>query len=222
MNSLKTGHKTTHAAFAKGVTGVYCGINNEIVPDYQAAFDIDENCDIESLIEVLVTGLNLFEKLFGYSSKYFVPTNGPFNNVLEKTLYDMGVQFINSAKIQNEPLGNGKYKRNFRYLGMKNQFGQMYITRNCFFEPSSMEHSADKDWISDCMSEIESAFRWNKPAVISSHRVNYIGFLHPENRHRGLSKLDELLEKMLKKWPDIEFMTTVELGNLISESGNGR
>ncbi len=222
MNALQIGHKTTHAAFEQGVTGVYCGINGEKVPNYQAAFDVDESGDILPLKEVLSTGLDLFENLFGYTAEYFVPTNGPFNNELETILYEKGVRFINSAKIQREPLGNGKYKRNFRFLGKKNQFGQLYITRNCFFEPSSMEHKADTDWISNCLSEIESAFRWRKPAVISSHRVNYMGFLHPENRQRGLSQMNMLLSEMLKRWPDIEFVTSVELGNIIFESGNGR
>ena len=62
---------------------------------------------------------------------------------------------------------------------------------------------------------MEINFFWHKPANISSHRVNYIGFLHPENRENSLRKLEELLAKMLKKWPDIEFMTSEELGDLI-------
>ena len=57
---------------------------------------------------------------------------------------------------------------------------------------------------------------WHKPATISTHRVNYVGFLHPENRERTLHKFEELLRTMLKKWPDIEFMTSMELGDLIS------
>ena len=148
----------------------------------------------------------------------FVPTNGPFNNSLEKVLAQNGIKFINSAKIQHEPQGNGIYKKNIRFIGSKNKLGQVYLTRNCFFEPSSMEHPANTDWIGNCMREIESAFRWGKPATISSHRVNYIGFLNPENRERGLKQLNELLMKMLKKWPDIEFMTSVELGNTILNS----
>lgn len=216
MSALQFGHKTTHLAFNQGVTGVYCGVNGEQVPNYQAAFDIDSSCDIEPLKNVIDTGLDLFEHIFGYKSRYFVPTNGPFNNELEAILHEKGVCFINSAKIQNEPLGNGDFKRNFRYLGKKNKFGQVYITRNCFFEPSSMEYPANTDWVGNCLKEIESAFRWRKPAVISTHRVNYAGFLYPENRKNGLTKLEELLSGMLKKWPEIEFMTSVELGDLMN------
>lgn len=218
MKALQQGHKTTHAAFEQGVTGVYNGINGESVPDFQAAFDIDSPSDIEYQKEVLKTGLDLFEKLYGYKSAYFVPTNGPFNNALEKVLHESGVKFINTAKVQQEPLGNGVFKKHVRFLGQQNQYGQRYITRNCFFEPSSMEHPANTDWVGNCLKEMEIAFRWHKPAVISTHRVNYVGFLNPENRERGLNKLSELLIKMLEKWPDIEFMTSVELGNHIVET----
>lgn len=215
MKALQENHKTTHAAFEQGVTGVYSGISGESVPDYQAAFDIDSLSDIEYQKDVLKSGLGLFEKLYGYKSEYFVPTNGPFNNSLESVLYESGVKYINTAKVQQEPLGNGIFKKHVRFLGQQNQFGQRYITRNCFFEPSSMEHPSNTDWVANCLKEIEIAFRWNKPAVISTHRVNYVGFLYPENRERGLKQLNDLLTKLLIKWPDIEFMTSEELGELI-------
>lgn len=220
MKALRQGHKTTHVSFEQCVTGVYSGIDNEVVPDYQAAFDIDVPLDVDYQKEVLKTGLDLFENLFGYKSEYFVPTNGPFNNSLESVLHKNGVKFINTAKKQLEPLGDANYKTNIRFLGQQNSYNQLYITRNCFFEPTSSGYERPKNtnWIQNCLKEIEIAFRWHKPAVISTHRVNYAGFLYPENREKGLEQLDILLSTMLKKWPDIEFMTTVELGNHILQS----
>lgn len=218
LRALRAGNKSTLLAFDCGVTGIYNGINDEPIPEFQAAFDIDTTDDIPYLRDVLTSGLDLFEQLYGYRSSYFVPTNGPFNNSLEKMIADKGVKYINSGKIQHEPLGNGQYKKNFRYLGKKNNHGQIYLTRNCFFEPSSTESSANRDWVDSCLHEIEIAFRWHKPATISSHRVNYIGYLHPENRERSHKLFAELLSRMLKKWPDIEFMTSMELGDLIASS----
>jgi len=220
MKALRQGHKTTHVSFEQFVTGVYSGIDNESVPDYQAAFDVDAPLDVDYQKEVLITGLDLFENLFSYKSEYFVPTNGPFNNSLESVLHENGVKFINTAKKQLEPLGDANYKTNIRFLGQQNSYNQLYITRNCFFEPSSSgyERPQNTNWIQNCLKEIEIAFRWHKPAVISTHRVNYAGFLYPENRERGLEQLDILLTAILKKWPDIEFMTSVELGNHILES----
>lgn len=219
MRALRSGNKSTLAAFDCEITGIpRVGIQGEKVPNFQAAFEIDTINDLSYQREVLKTGLDLFEQLYGYRSKYFVPTNGPFNNSLEKDLNDYGIKYINTGKKQKEPLGEGKYKTNTRFIGDKNQFGQIYLTRNCFFEPSVSGFGIPEsyDWVNHCLKEIEIAFRWHKPATISSHRVNYIGYLHPENREKGLRQLSHLLGEIIKKWPDVEFMTSVELGDLIA------
>ena len=218
IRALNAKNKSTLVGFKNGVTGMP-GINGEILPNYQAAFDIETTDDLIYQKEVLKTGLNLFEELYGYKSRNVVPTNAPFNNSLEKELHEYGVKFIASGRKQKEPLGNGQYKTNIRFIGSKNQYNQIYTVRNCFFEPSSSGYAypSNTDWINNCLKEIEIAFRWNKPAIISSHRVNYIGYLHPENREKNLKQLSELLSRMLKKWPDIEFMTSSELGDLIAK-----
>ena len=184
LRALQSGHRSTLLAFDCGVTGVSNGIDGEKIPGFQAAFDLDDISDLTYMKEVLSSGLSLFEQLYGYKARYFVPTNGPFNNTLEKDLFDAGVKYINSGKKQQEPLGHGQYKTNTRFLGDSNQLGQLYLTRNCFFEPSSCGYCYPNnyDWLNYCLKEIEIAFRWHKPATISSHRVNYIGYLHPENR----------------------------------------
>lgn len=219
LRALQMGDKSTLLGFENEVTGMP-GIKGEKLPDFQAAFDIDTVEDLPYQKEVIKTGLDLFEQLYGYRSKYFVPTNGPFNNSLEKDLFDAGIRYINTGKKQREPLGNGQYRVNTRFLGDKNQFGQIYLTRNCFFEPAAtgFEVPMNYNWIDFCLKEIEIAFRWHKPATISSHRVNYIGYLHPENRENSLRQLSELFSRMLKRWPDIEFMTSSELGDLIASS----
>lgn len=221
MRALQKGDLSTMVAFKEQVTGIpRSGIGGVTVPDFQAAFDIDTPNDLTYQKEVIKTGGELFEQLYGYKPGYFVPTNGPFNNSLEKNLLDVGVKYINTGKKQREPLGNGQYKVNTRFLGDKNQYGQIYLTRNCFFEPSAncYEYPNNYDWLNYCLKEVEMAFRWHKPATISSHRVNYIGYLHPENRERGLKTLSHLLGEIIKCWPDVEFMTSVELGDLIAST----
>jgi hypothetical protein len=221
MRALRNGDPSTLAAFKEGVTGIpRKGIGGATVPNFQAAFQIDTVDDLPYQKEVIRTGAQLFEKLYGYRAKFFVPTNGWFNNSLEKDLYDSGVRYIDTAKKQHEPLGNGQYKVNTRFVGDKNQYGQIYLTRNCFFEPAATGYEVpdNYDWLNYCLKEVEIAFRWHKPATISSHRVNYVGFLHPENREKGLKALSQLLSEIIKRWPDVEFMTSVELGDLIAST----
>lgn len=221
MRALQKGDLSTVVAFRECVTGIpRKGIGGVTVPNFQAAFEIETTDDLPYQQEVIKTGAELFEKLYGYKAKFFVPTNGWFNNSLEKALFDSGVMYIDTAKKQREPLGNGQYKVNTRFVGDKNQYGQIYLTRNCFFEPAAtgFEVPENYDWLNYCLKEIEIAFRWHKPATISSHRVNYIGYLHPENREKGLKALSQLLGGIIKRWPDVEFMTSVELGDLIAST----
>jgi hypothetical protein len=218
MRALQKGCKSTLLAFNNGVTGISKGIDGVKLAGYQAAFDIDTLADVEYQKKVLKTGLDLFEKLYGYRSRFFIPTNGPFNNQLEPVAKNLGIDYLGTGKIQIEPIGYNQYKKHFRYLGKKSPEGIMYMTRNAFFEPNSWEHAKSKDWVCDCLKEIEIAFKWHKPATISSHRTNYIGWINSDNRANGLQKLDELLSQIIKRWPDVEFMTSVELGNLIAKN----
>ena len=179
---------------------------------YQAAFDLEFLADLKIQQEVIESGLDLFETLFGYKASYFVPPNGPFNNTLEDILAEKGIKYMFASKIQKEVLGNGNTRNRYYWLGKKNKHGQHYMARNCFFEPSLK----GKDWVDSCMEDINRAFRWKKPAVISSHRVNFIGSLNPENRDNGLINLEKLLKAILAKWPDVEFKTSAELGEIIA------
>ena len=216
MKLLQEGNETVRIAFEYGVSTLPREMNGDELPDLRAAFDIDTQNDLKYLEKVIDTGLDEFEALFGYKSTFFIPTNGPFNNNLEELLSKKGVKYIGTGKIQSEPLGEGKYKKHFRYLGKKNRLGQMYLTRNCFFEPISEEFPKERDWVASCLKEIEIAFNCRKPATISSHRVNYMGTINPENRAEGLKKLDQLLGAIIKKWPDVEFITSMELGDIIN------
>lgn len=209
MRALQHGDAHTLAAFGQGCWGFSNLHRLEI--SYQAAFELEYPTDIESQKEVISSGLQLFEQLLGYKATCFVPPNGPINNVLEGIAAKEGVKYMSAAKIQNESLGEGKTRKIFHWLGQKNSYGQRYITRNCFFEPSH----GGRDWVDSCLNDIEIAFRWHKPAIISSHRVNYIGALDHSNRDKGLKQLNQLLQTILKKWPDVEFMTSDQLGNLL-------
>ena len=101
-------------------------------------------------------------------------------------------------------------------MGQKNRYDQLYLVRNAFFEPAlDKDKDKDKDPVGECLRRINMAFKWNKPAIISSHRINYIGSLVEENRIKNLKLLDELLKNIINRWPDVEFMTSDKLGELI-------
>lgn len=217
LRLLKEGNKSALLAFKHGLCSPMYGLKEEYLGELPAAFDLEFESDLEYQKTVIKEGLTLFELLWGFKSKYFVAPNGPFNNSLELDLYENGVEYILGEKRQREPLGNGRYKTNYRYLGMKNTFNQTYLARNAHFEPGILEGNLYENSVETGLRTINRAFRWNKPAIISSHRINYLGYLNPQNRDNGLRKLDEFLKLILKTWPDVEFMTSVELGDIITK-----
>lgn len=181
--------------------------------NFMEVLDYNSPADLKSMKEGLSEGMDLFASIFGYRSASFIPPCYTWSSEVEETLYEGGVKYLQGLVIQQVPTGKfGRYKRRYHFLGSTNGLGQRYLIRNCFFEPSL---SGSDDEVDRCLSRIAVAFRWNKPAIISSHRINYIGALDKSNRDRTLDMLRKLLERILSKWPDAEFMTSDQLGDLI-------
>ena len=159
---------------------------------------------------------NLFESIMGYRSRSFIPPCYTWDSEIEKNLQLNGVRYIQGLIVQLVPTGSfGNYRRKYHFLGSTNAWNMVFLTRNCFFEPSLSESDHP---VEDCLRRIEIAFRWNKPAVICTHRLNYIGSLDQENRRSNLNSLRFLIEKILSNWPDVEFMSSDQLGDLILKS----
>jgi hypothetical protein len=116
-------------------------------------------------------------------------------------------------KKHNNPLEKEWYKRKFFWLGKTTKEGLKVITRNVTFEPGSKKHA---DWCDVAMTNIALAFKHHSPAVVSTHRANYTGTLNPKNREHSLKELKTLLKKITQQWPEVEFMTSSELGALLS------
>ncbi|HLQ99312.1 MAG TPA: hypothetical protein VK102_02980 [Sphingobacterium sp.] len=213
MRALQRNHKKTRLGFEHRFWGFKLNGNSESpIDSYQAAFDLHNPEDLKIQANSIVEGLKLFESIFGYWATFFVPPNGPFNNSLEEMAAQEGIKYLSKSKIQTEPLGHGKTRKVYHKLGKKNKSGQIYLTRNCIFEPSL----EGRDWVDSCLNDINIAYKMYKPAIISTHRVNFIGALEESNRSRGLKQLDRLLSAVTKKWPEVEFISSAQLGDIIS------
>jgi hypothetical protein len=132
---------------------------------------------------------------------------------LEGELSDLGIKYIDRPRSLNRHLGSGKYQLEKHKLGDGDVLKE--LVRNVVFEPTTSRIS---DWVNFTFKQVEAAFRMKKPANISSHRVNYCGHIDPKNRELGLTALKQLLDKIVKRWPDVEFISADQLGDIISES----
>lgn len=175
---------------------------------YMEGLDFFSEVERQNKKVIVEEALTLFHHYFGFTSKSFIANCYIWDDFIEKILADNGVKFIQGISNQIKPklknnLHTHEYKRHF--MGQKNQFGQRYLIRNAFFEPSLQP---SEDWVSDCLSRIKIAFRWGKPAIIGCHRLNFIGVIHEDNRNKNLIQFEILLKEIIKLWPDVEFSTS--------------
>ena len=174
------------------------------------ALNFSSETELEFQKQSLTEGLDLFETLFGFRSKTIIAPCYIWSNKLNHTLHLAGVKAFQGGWYQMEPMANAGHKMNrrFHFTGQKNKYNQLYMVRDVHFEPSI---DADVDGISDAIERIELSFKNHKPAIISSHRINFIGFLNSENRDRNLIQFQKLLKEVVKRWPDVEFMSSDQL-----------
>lgn len=211
--------RITKRAFELGTFGLTSKVSPTIHGNYMGAFDSALNEDLEEYRIIIKEGLDLFERLFGYRSLSFIATTYTWPSRIESLLKEDGVLFLQGLISQRIPLDGGTnftYKhKNFQ--GKKNSFGLIYLMRNCFFEPS---HFRNSDVVDECLSRVRAAFRWGKAAVISTHRLNFIGNIDSANRDINIILFKKLLNSLVKTWPDVEFVTSDMLGTIIKSERN--
>ncbi len=200
----------------RAILGIGNKLSSKRSNEYMAAFEFEDEIEMNQIHQITKEGLELFEQFFGFKSKSFVASCSIRSDKLDKVLSENGVMYHQLGQ-HLEPIGEGKCKLVNRFWGDTNQYGQIYWRRNATFEPS---RDPSFDWVNSCMAEIKIAFRWGKPAVINSHRVNYIGSIFEENRENGLKLLQNLLQAIVKEWPEVEFISSDQLGDFMSESIN--
>jgi hypothetical protein len=213
MRALQKDSKVEKDAFSHQVFSPKISNSTGYINEYMDALDFESSAELELQKSILVEGLNLFNQIWGFNSNSFIAPCYIWHNDLEETLAIHNVKYLQGLVIQLQPKEGSdyKYKKRNHYQGQKNKFGQRYFIRNAFFEPTI---SPNFDWESDCLKRIEIAFAWEKPAIISTHRLNFIGSLNPKNREYNLKRFHNLLKQITIKWPDVQFMSTDQLGQL--------
>jgi hypothetical protein len=217
MDALRKGDEATHFGFANKMPGcIPLGPQVEGNP-YVEALRYHSMQDKDEKLKIFMEGLALFEAMFGYRSESIIPPNYTWSPDFNKAVWEQGVRYIQGLRLMGEPVPGQKSKQHSIYLGKRNKLGQSYLVRNSFFEPS-MFGLGIKDPVGRCLTEMKIAFSLHKPTIITSHRINFVGFIDPDNRDRNLLMLGQLLSEGLKRWPDIEFMSSDQLGRLIEEN----
>lgn len=215
MKGLKENDRFLREAFDLEMISI-SSLPSRMKYSYMESFDFFSTEEEDNKKSIVKEGLDLFEKIFGFRSKSFIASCYIWGKSLEKVLSENGIEFIQGMNNQIQPKLDGnshRHRYNHRIFGETNGFGQINIVRNVFFEPSI---TGNKE-VYDALARIGLAFKFKKPAVIGSHRVNYIKGIHSCNDNFGA--LRTLLKAIVKEWPDVEFFSTDQLGTLMKYAG---
>ena len=214
MKNIKDNNPGAMIAFEHESMGA-TWYKNHSIPEYLGAFHTHSETELEQLKNILKDGIDIFDEICGFKPTHFIAPNMEPRIELDKVLSDNGIYVQTMSKLRKFPKNNDKYGFELNWMGKLNKEKQRIITRNCHFEPSDPRKN---DWVISCIEEISNAFKYKKPAIVSTHRVNYIGSISQGNADKGLKELDKLVTTIIEKWPAVEFMTSTEWGLIIKRS----
>ena len=218
MKALQEGNPDAHWGFENGMPGsISKGTSGLSGNFYVEAMHYSSEKDKKEKLDIFLEGLDLFEKLFGYKSESIIPPNYIWSPDFDPFVFKKGVKYFQGNIRMKEPDPNSRPKFHTRFLGSRNIHNQFYLVRNVVFEPSMFRLKIDNP-VENCLSAMSIAFLMNKPVIINSHRINFSGFIDKTNRDRTLRYLRALISTALKKWPEIEFLTSPKLGKIIEIS----
>lgn len=217
MKALQEGHRSTMLSFENESVASPFFKDEPKIDNATAVFDIVKASDNEALKEDIRVGLNMFEELLGYRAVQFTPGASIYSPLLHGALAENGIKSIHVERYKAYPLGEGRFVKSFLYTGKKNKMGQRYIVRNCVFEPFLDNGSHNTDAVAICLQNIEAAFRMHSPALISTHRVNFAGAIESRHRDESLKMLHELLNAIVRRWPDVEFVSGADMDRSLFE-----
>ncbi|EIM77263.1 hypothetical protein A3SI_06739 [Nitritalea halalkaliphila LW7] len=215
LSRLQAKEKRFLDAFQQGMFTV---AGNEVVSGRKDNLDtyghVKTDTSLYDLEQSIREGQIIFCSTWGFHATTFIAPCYVWHPNLEPFLLKHGVKGIQGTHVQCVPLSSGfAIKRKYHFTGQKNTLGQTYLVRNVSFEPAERPQA---DQVDRVLKSIQNAFFWGKPAIISSHRLNFIGSLHKENREKNIEKLDMLLSQIRKRWPEVEFMSSDQLLSTIS------
>ena len=217
LRSLQMRSEEARFAFENNFYAISDLITTEIRRNFMPSFDYDSLEDFDFVQSSITEGLDLCERIFNFRSLSAIAPAYTWSDRVESVLNNSGVKYLQGNPFQKISFYDQTQnkKRVYRHLGQSNAFGQIYLVRNAYFEPTIL---GEKGGMDNCLADIRNAFLWRKPAIIGSHRLNFIGALDKANRDKNLKMLNNLLAMIVATWPDVEFYTSDMLGTEIINS----
>ncbi len=223
LKALQKRDQMTEAAFDLGFWGLSTNYTRTSHKSFMATWD-EKPMETDEL--TFQEGIKLFKDYFNIKPISFVPNNYifPIGNI--KFVEKNEIKSIQGREYLIQPQKSKFFrfrKKVPRKMGNieKGSNSLISIVRNVQFEPSkdlfSNKHNKPfTPQIDLAMNQINLALMKGLPAVIDTHRVNYVGARSEENRDYGFSQLKKLVLRIHDSFPNAEFISTTELTNRLN------
>ena len=205
---LKKGDKTLKINLESNSLAALDGDSSMPGVGFTQAFGLWERSEVGTHKEIIEDGLKLFEDIFGFKASTFTPPAEAIHPDLYPWLESLGIRGIYKPRWCVRRIDRGHTVRELNLRLRPRGQRHVSLVRNVVFEPTG---NCSVNSVQLALNQIAAAFRWRRPATVSSHRVNFCGHLDPENRTHGLTELKRLLRGIVQRWPDVQFISADEL-----------
>jgi hypothetical protein len=172
------------------------------------AFGVWDRSEVGRHRDIIVDGLRLFQQTFGFASTTFTPPAQKIHPDLYPLLDSLGIQGIFKPRWCSRRIDRHDHVTEVNLFERKKRYRHLSLVRNVVFEPTDTNSKCS---VQIAIDQVAAAFHWRRPAVISSHRVNFCGHISEENRVCGLRALKSLLKEIVRRWPDVQFISADQL-----------
>jgi hypothetical protein len=216
LTQLKKGNLKVKEAFDLGFWGIPLDANNFKNQNLMATYDSFTQSNKQDYLDSISEGIAMFNAQFGKSPTSFIPNNYIFPLSLIDDLASFNIDSMQGMKYSYLPKeGKNIPREQKRRINGQQEIPNSRIislVRNVQFEPALFKDKLKT--LNLCLNQIKWAFLFGKPAIIDTHRLNYVGGLSKVNRDENLKLLKQLINEIIKKWPEVEFESTENLGKL--------
>lgn len=176
--------------------------------------EFDDMTD-KQLDEWFQTGLGYFRRAFGYESPCAPMVNAVWAKKREPDLEQRCEQMLSRAGIK---FCSHSYKarKDLGGFGMGHYDEALdltFLAPNAYLDPLGKPDSEAKRGVTACYQGIQEAWARGEPAVVTTHRINYVS-LDPEQERQGYTQLERLLNTLHSEHPEVVFLTSWEVGQL--------
>lgn len=157
----------------------------------------------------------LFARLFGAAPAVAVPNTFVWNDTVERAWADTGVRWVVSCGRRYEGRGpDGGLMPPTRQTmnAQAGTAGVRYVVRDAYFEPAR-GHRAEQVW-----QAVAERSALGRPTLLETHRDNFTGA--PEVAERALAELERALRGVLRDWPEVCFLSTAALGEVLVDANH--